>query len=424
MINEDTEETNLGESPRYKVTMISPTCFFYQTALYRALASNPRLELTVCFCSDEGLHGGDVARKFNTEGRWTDEQELLTGYKHKFLRNYSPRPSYLSWPFGLINVGIWNELRRTRPDVVILMSWMNPTWWIAIFACLCFKIPFMYMTDTNVQGELRKSPWKAWPKGLLIGKGLFNLTFGFLYVGEANRRMYQYYGVPDHKLVDFAFTWGYEQFFRRATELAPQKEQDRIDMGISMDSHVILYCGRMSKEKSPSVLLEAFHRLDLPKKVLVFLGDGKLRAPLEAYVANHNLDSVHFVGFKNREDISKYYAISDVLVLPSDHEATGAVINEAMCFGLPIIVSDQVGFGMDLVQDDYNGFCFPVGDRDALAGRIKQLFHLPMKERLEMGIRSHDLMTKWSQRDLAASLADYLDSFHPSRTAAPDTSTS
>jgi glycosyltransferase involved in cell wall biosynthesis len=404
----------LGEDRQYKVTLISPTCFFYQTAIYQELASNPRLDLTVCFCSKEGLHGGDVARKFNTKGRWTNEEDLLHGYNHKFLRNFSPKPSYLSWPFGLINIGIWNELRRQRPDVVILMSWMNPTWWFAILACLYFKIPFMYMTDTNVQGELNKSPWKATVKNLLIGKGLFKLAFGFLYVGEANRRMYKYYGVPDKKLVDFAFTWGYRKFLNHAKELTPQKTQHRINMGIPVDSRVILYCGRFSKEKSPSVLLKAFHRLDLPRKELVFLGDGKLRKQLEQYVSENNIDSVHFVGFKNREEISKYYSIADVLVLPSAREATGAVINEAMCFRLPIIVSDQVGFSMDLVQDQYNGYCFPVGDIDALTDNIKQLFQLPVEERLKMGDRSYDLMTEWSQRDLAESLVGYLDYSHHS----------
>ena len=43
---------------------------------------------------------------------------------------------------------------------------------------------------------------------------------------------------------------------------------------------------------------------------------------------------------------------------------------------------------------------------------------------LEMGARSHDLMTKWSQRDLAGGLVEYLDSFHPSRTQPAGTSNS
>ena len=67
---------------------------------------------------------------------------MLKGYRSKLLRNYSPQPSYLKWPFGLVNVGILKEIILSRPDAVILMSWMNPTWWMAVAACVLFKIPF------------------------------------------------------------------------------------------------------------------------------------------------------------------------------------------------------------------------------------------------------------------------------------------
>ena len=398
---------------KYKVAIVAPTAFFYQVPLYRDLAANSRMDLTVFFCSDEGLSGKDIVKKFNTEADWgVVEEELLSGYNFKFMRNFSPVASYLNWPFGLMNFGIWAELKRLRPDAVILMSWVNPTWWLAILACLWFRIPFLYLTDTNIQAEPLKRWWKAWPKRLLLGAGLFKLTSGFLYVGEANKRLYKYYGVPESKLVDFAFTWGYESLLEASRKLAHQRNLMRSQLGIPKNGRVILYCGRFSPEKGPSVLLEAFEQLQLPGKHLIFVGDGKLRGALEAYTTKHRLDAVQFVGFQNRQEILKFYAVADVLVLPSLSEATGGVVNEAMCFGLPVIVSDQVGFGMDLVGNGYNGFTFPVGDSGALARRIDQLFELPEGDRQMMGARSLDLMTKWAQRDLAGSLAQYLDSMY------------
>jgi glycosyltransferase involved in cell wall biosynthesis len=392
------------------VAIVAPTAFFYQVALFRELADHPRIDLTVLFCSDEALTGQDIPKKFNTDGQWGFEDDLLRGYRYKFLRNFSPRPSYLNWPVGLVNPGIWGELERLKPAAVVLMSWMNPTWWLAILACLRYKIPFLYLTDTNIQAEPLKPRWKTWPKSLLLRSILFKHTSGFLCVGEANRDLYKYYGVPESKLVDFAFTWGYQDLLGRAQRLKHERDQIRSELGFQQDSRVILYCGRLSPEKSPEVLLEAFQRLELPGKDLIFVGDGKLRRRLETYIARHDLDSVHLLGFKNRQEVPNYYAIADVLVVPSFREATGAVINEAMCFELPIIVSDQVGFGMDLVRHGYNGFSFPVGDVGALAGSLKQLFDLPEEKRLEMGARSLDLMTEWSERDLASSLAQYLDS--------------
>jgi glycosyltransferase involved in cell wall biosynthesis len=394
---------------KYKVSVVSPTPFFYQVALYRDLAAHSRIDLTVYFCSDEGLSGRDVVKQFNTVGQWGGEEDILTGYTYKFLRNYSPYPSYLNWPIGLINLGIWGELRRSRPDALILMSWMNPTWWLAALACARYRIPLLYLTDANIQREQLSPWWKSWPKRLLLGAGLFKFTSGFLCAGEANKQLYRHYGVPDSKLVDFAYSWGYESLLKAARELAHQRDLLRSQLGIAKDGRVILYCGRFSPEKGLYVLLEAFRQLELPGKALIFVGDGKLRGALEAYTAKHNLDSVQFLGFKDRREIPEYYAAADVLVLPSFSETAGLVINEAMCFRLPVIVSDQVGSGMDLVKNGYNGFIFPVGDSSALAGSIKQLFDLPERERQKMGARSLDLMTKWTQRDLAASLLLYLD---------------
>ena len=64
---------------------------------------------------------------------------------------------------------------------------------------------------------------------------------------------------------------------------------------------------------------------------------------MEHYVTANKIDHVYFVGFKSRKEIAEFYAISDVLVLPSLQETWGIVVNEALCFGIPVITSDQVG---------------------------------------------------------------------------------
>jgi glycosyltransferase involved in cell wall biosynthesis len=81
--------------------------------------------------------------------------------------------------------------------------------------------------------------------------------------------------------------------------------------------------------------------------------------------------NVAFAGFLNQSDIVTAYAACDVLVLPSDGgETWGLVVNEAMCCGLPCIISNQVGCGPDLVISGQNGFIYPVGDIEALSVRM------------------------------------------------------
>ena len=398
-----------GASSTYKVAIVAPTCFYYQVPMFQALAAHPRMDLMVYFCSEEASRGSDVIKKFKTNGSWGVEEGLLKGYEYKFLRNYSPWPSYLSSVVGLMNFGIWREIVVSRPDVVVLMSWMNHTWWLAVMACLYAKIPFLYLTDQNVQRELSGPKWKRWVKTLVLGKVLFRLTTGFLCAGSANRLLYEFYGVAEDKLVPFAFSWVTENLLRIGEELRGQRSQVRAQLGIPEESYAILYCGRLSREKSPLCLIQAYERIKIPNKALIIVGDGVLMDSLKHYVAGNKIDSVYFFGFQNRKEIPKYYAASDVLILPSEQETWGIVVNEAMCFGLPVIVSDHVGAGRDLVQQGYNGFTFPRGDVEELARSIQRLIELTQEEKLAMQSRSRLIIERWSERNLTDSLCRYFD---------------
>ena len=401
--------SNEKDHEKFKVAIIAPTCFYYQVDLFRELDLHPKIDLKVYFCSDEALDGGDIRRQFKTDHNWGEEESLLEGYEYQFLKNYSPFPSYLKWPFGLLNIGIWSELRKKKPDAVVLMSWMNPTWWLAIIACLMYKIPFFYLTDSNVQTEPNKPRLISWAKQLALGKFLFKAASGFLSAGETNKQMYQYYGVPEGKLIPFAFSWGYQRLRDVADEYKAKKSLLRNELGIPENDFVALYCGRLSYEKNPDLLLKAFHGIDRKGKSLIYVGDGILRSSMEDYVKENEVDSVRFFGFQNRVQIPKYYAVADALILPSRREATGGVINEAMAFGLPVIISDQVGFGVDFVIHGTNGYIFPVENSDELGKYIQQISDLPNDVMQAMGVKSQKIMDDWLSRDLPENLIQYLE---------------
>ena len=396
----------------YSVVIVAPTCFYYQVALFQELAADPRLDLKVYFCSTEAFGGKDVRKAFKTDDLWGTEGEWLSGYDYKFLRNYSPRPSYFNWPFGLINFGIWNEIKRERPNVVILMAWTNPTWYLAILACQLYGVPFLYLTDANILAERLQPKWKGLIKRLLLGKVIFRLCKGFLCAGTSNKLLYSYFRVPDEKLAIFAYSWGYAALQPVSEELKPKRSQIRAELGIPENSYVILYCGRLSPEKNPIHVLEAYRRLRSSNKALVFVGDGMLRTEMMDYVAKHDLESVYFFGFQKRFEVPKFYSIGDVLVVPSIREATGMVVYEGMNFGLPVIASDQVGAAMDLVVPDYNGFTFPAGDVEALARCLQTLIDMPEAQRTAMASRSRNLITNWSDRDLSDQLVRFLDKLY------------
>jgi glycosyltransferase involved in cell wall biosynthesis len=107
------------------------------------------------------------------------------------------------------------------------------------------------------------------------------------------------------------------------------------------------------------------------------------------------LNNVDFVGFVNQSRIPKYYAASDVFVLPSENETWGLAINEAMCAGLPIVASEEIGCVPDLVHNGVNGGTFVAKDVAGLANALRPILAEPDLRR-RMGDASRDIVSRWS----------------------------
>lgn len=117
-----------------------------------------------------------------------------------------------------------------------------------------------------------------------------------------------------------------------------------------------LYVGRLSKEKNLSFLVEIFNER---QEKLIIVGDGPEISNLKRKAKNN----ISFLGYINNKDLKKIYKSADVFVLPSKSEPWGLVIEEALNFGLPIIVSNKVGCKDDLVFK-YNGLIFDINNKD------------------------------------------------------------
>lgn len=380
---------------KYKIAIIAPVPFYYHVPLYQKLAQSSEIDLMVYYCSDETLRGVDVQKTYNTNGCFTDKDDLLNGYKYKFLKNYSLRPSHLHWPDGLINFGIFKEIKNGKYDAVILQSWTNLTWWMAFLTALIYKTPVLFMTDSNISSEASKSKIKRFIKKNMLGRFLFHYALGFLTSGTANEDFYKYYYVSEKKMVRLYFSWGYDKLLKKSEELSIKREELREKFGIKKDDFVFLYVGRLSDEKLLLILLEAYNRVKSKNKKLFLVGDGPMKKEIKNQVKKLGVENVFFAGFQSREKIPDFYAAADAFVLPSRAETWGIVVNEAMCFGLPVLVSNKVGAGVDMVKNNYNGFIFESGNADDLFLNIDKLMNLSNDERLLFSKRSKEMLIEW-----------------------------
>jgi glycosyltransferase involved in cell wall biosynthesis len=175
---------------------------------------------------------------------------------------------------------------------------------------------------------------------------------------------------------------------------AIMEKRATVDSGIFMkrraafhsDFRRFVYVGRFSPEKNLPRLLEAFRIVrDKSRANLVLVGYGPDELLLKQKTSDLGLnESVVFVGPKTQEEVSQAFAESDCLVLPSLSEPWGLVANEALCAGLPIIVSDQCGCALDLATED-TGWVVDAENTAELAEAMLEVCRLPQERLQEMG---------------------------------------
>jgi len=142
---------------------------------------------------------------------------------------------------------------------------------------------------------------------------------------------------------------------------------------------VILYVGGITKIKGIDYLFKAVRYLKnsyyFDDFVAIIVGDGRYRNILEKKIVRQNLsDYFRLVGKVEYEQLKYYYKMADVFVLLSRTEGLGAVILEALYFGLPIVASHTGGI-IDLVKHNKNGFLVPVGDYKKAAEHLYKILN-------------------------------------------------
>ena len=285
---------------------------------------------------------------------------------------------------------------------MLVFGWALLTNWLVIIAAFLTRTPvLLYGESPEMHETKRKGIYKAVRRALL--KGLFLLIDGFMYIGSENKKFYQSMGVKDSKLFFCPYSVDNDRHYMAAKKLMSDKERVN-DYELKKDMTIILFVGKLIEKKRPMDLLQAFHLMEgrgsRKKAMLWFVGDGQQREDLERYAEENHLDNVAFMGFQNQTELPYFYFMSDVFVLPSGYgETWGLVVNEAMCYSLPVIVSDRVGCGGDLVTSK-NGYIFEYSNKKQLAQCLDRLVS-DSSLRESFGSESLRVIRKYNQ-DLAA----------------------
>lgn len=362
----------------------------YQVPLWQALANDGSVPFEVWYLTDHGVRPS-YDQQFGTTFAW--DLDTLSGYPHRFL-SVNADADVTRFNKVRLKQPLTKLLREKNVKALWVQGWQVRAYWQAVWQSHKLGIPVWLRAESN---DLARVPfWKKVPKRLLLGE-FFRRVDRFLYIGQANRRLYESYGVRSEQLCAAPYCVDNERFERQANDLRPQRAAIRQAWAIPDDAFCVLFAGKFITKKRPIDLMEAAKLMmrsgsklktensKLSRIHLLFVGSGELGGTLrhgchvvfdadgpstngKFSATNGHRPNASFTGFLNQADISKAYVAADCLALPSNPEETwGLVINEAMVSGLPCVVSDACGCAEDLIAPLSPGSVFPVGDVNALS---------------------------------------------------------
>jgi glycosyltransferase involved in cell wall biosynthesis len=166
----------------------------------------------------------------------------------------------------------------------------------------------------------------------------------------------------------------------------------RATFGIPPGALVIGYVARLTRVKRHDILIDAFAQLadEVPNAYLMLVGDGDLRASLEAQVAQRGVaERTKFTGTLPNAPLP--HRLFDIAVLTSENEGFPNSVVEASACGIPVVAT-AVGGVPDVLVDGITGVSIPVADVRATAGALRSLLRdEPLRHR--MGAAGRDRVT-------------------------------
>lgn len=343
----------------------------YRLPVFEALARE--CDLTVYFCQERA-----------PGRRWSSATGSFS-FRHAVL------PSRLMslGRFGSLvwNPGLARRLREAGPfDVYLAGENLQNALSVrtVLAAARRQQAPFVLWSG-QVEGERAQSHRGRVGRWLVEAhrQALYRSSDGFLAYGSAAREFLLRRGVPRERISCGA------QVVPSDPPLPVQPTKEALGYGRKL---VVLSLGYLTPRKGLDSLIQAFREVAHPDALLVIAGAGESLASLRALAGGS--EAIVFPGYLEGPAKAMHFALADVFVLPTLHDPWGLVVNEAMAYGLPVVVSERAGCARDLVRD--NGIVVPAGDVSSLREALRRLLGEPalrraMGERSRAIIRAYDV---------------------------------
>jgi glycosyltransferase involved in cell wall biosynthesis len=386
---------------RYRVLAVGSHPVQYMAPLLRRMAQDPRLDLSVAYCSLKGAQSAHDP-DFNTTVQW--DVPLLEGYSWQEMPNCGDGSASF-WGFN--NPGLGKVIREGQFDAVLCyLSYLCASFWRSYVASRRSGAVFIFGTDASSLRPRSGGGWKPKVKQALWPR-LFSLADQVITPSSAGRDLMLSLGIPQQRITLTPYSVDNKWWTAQSQKV--NREQVRTSWGAGPDTCVILFCAKLQPWKRPLDLLRAFAQANLSDALLVFAGEGGQHSELETEASALGIaNRLRLLGFMNQSQLPAVYTSADVMVLPSEYEPFAVVVNEASCCGCPSVVSDRVGAAWDLIAPVELRLIFPCGNVSALAALLHDLCADRARLR-QLGEAAKNRIATWGPQNTVESTVEAVD---------------
>ncbi len=259
----------------------------------------------------------------------------------------------------------WNTLSKYNPDHLLIGGYGYLECWLALIYAKKKGIPVTFwsgagqdttINDTLVHNALKKTFLKNIDNAITYGK---NATKFHRKLGVNPSSIYQCVNVSD---VDF---------FRTVLD-QHMDSREFIQNTDNKKKPILIFAGRLEKEKGVHLLIEQLIRLPLDSYFCYFLGSGSLENYIERRIKKNQINGT-LCGYLSQDQVAKKFVESDIYILPSLNDPFSRTLSEALASGCFCLNSKYDDASYDLIKEGHNGYIFDPKNFDEFRYHMKKL---------------------------------------------------
>jgi glycosyltransferase involved in cell wall biosynthesis len=280
-------------------------------------------------------------------------------------------------------VTIW----QYNPDVVITAGYDSLAYWQAFLYCKIFKKKYILWNETTLLSVGSIKGVRGFLKRMFVRR-----ADKYIICGIKAKEYLEYFGAKLKDIYISINTVDVDCFrdkvlkYRNGINFTNERKL--------YPKYLLLYIGRFTKGKGIIQVLTAIKNLKDKEISLILVGSGPEEKTLKDYCSKNKIQNIIFEGFRQKDELPKYYALADIFIFPSFYDVWGMVVNEALASGLYALSSQYAGASYDLIKEGWNGKKFNPNNIEEIVNLIKQT-----KEQIDNIRKRRETISQYTCRD-------------------------